>query len=122
MHPVRRANIRKAFSYSNLKYLIKPEISSSRIYAFFDDISLAIMRSEVITPEFLNKAYISVRDAVTLTPIVESRTIKEPHSGIKNEVIEMINAGFSRDEVWEVYKQHFSSRRQFGAVIRWGLK
>ncbi len=56
---------------------------------------------------------------VNKTKVSEANNAVVPNENTKNEVRELVKAGFSADEVWKEYKQHFSSRRQFGAVISW---
>jgi len=127
----KQESLRQAFTDSGLSQLINPDIDSHRIYAFFDDVSIALMKNKKITPEYLNDTYISIRNAGSLVETVKYKT-NEPKEAeptkqkkniipekIKEEIRDLIVSGIPRDEVWETYKNHFESRLQFGAVTAW---
>ncbi len=125
----RQSSIRVSFAKSDLSTLMDhPSMSTVKIYALFDDISLAIHRNKRVTPEFLNDVCKNVRNSQNLVEVVRINTEeepkyffvkKEPSEDIKIEVRDLIGSGIPKEEVWQVYKGHFSSRQQFGAIIAW---
>ncbi|HLD98000.1 MAG TPA: hypothetical protein VI815_01620 [Candidatus Nanoarchaeia archaeon] len=126
LSPRKNISIRKAFYESDLRRLIEPSVEPIRFYAFFDDISLEIAKNKKITSDQLNEAYRAVirEDLVKTTPIsyksdVKEREIKVVSDNIKLEVRELILQGIPKEEIWEAYKNYFTSRKQFGAVIAW---
>jgi hypothetical protein len=144
LSPRRQNMVRQAFTASKLEELIDPlKTRPLRLYAFFDDVTLAIQNNTPITPNYLKQRYKSIRDAQSLVttrihappespldnlPRPAAKVPRPPPSkpettsvpdAIKNEVRELLAAGFGKDEIWQEYGKHFASRQQFGAVIAW---
>jgi len=92
----RQRSIRQAFVDSSLDKLLTPEIPPLRVYAFFDDVGMAIRNKARITPKYLNSQFTSVRDAESLTTVIpwEPKPVKwELTDAIKEEVREWRRAG-----------------------------
>jgi hypothetical protein len=119
---VKYRNVRKAFAESSLDKMLTADVDPMRVYAFFDDVGIAILEGKRITPLYLNRHFAAVRDCESLTTVIpwEPKPIKlEATEEIKAEVRSLAAEGFKVKDLWPEYGQYFSTPKQMGAVIAW---